>query len=301
MSTDIQISPKAWGLLFLLALIWGGIFFATRVALDEVSVTTAVAYRVFGGALVLWGAALIGGHKIPTGFRIWGAFLGMGLLNNLIPFYLMAWAQLTIESGLTSIFNAATALFGVLITPIFLKDEPVSLRKLMGVAIGAFGVATAIGLSNLQNINPRSVAQGAVLLGTISYVFAGIWGKLHLQNLPPIVAAAGMLSASSVVSLPIAYMNGGLPVDLLWSTWAAIAYYAIIGTGLAYLLYYQVLKLAGSANLMLVTLLISPIAIVLGVVGLGEQLTLNTYIGFGVLALGLLVIDGRLFKRASRK
>lgn len=252
--------------------------------------------------LVLWAYILYKGLPLPTGRRIWGAFLVMGLLNNMIPFSLMAWGQLHIETGLTSILNAATAIFGVIVAAIFFADERLTLRKGIGVILGFFGVATAIGLESFRSFDIRSMGQLAVIAGTISYALAGVWARKTLSGLSPQVAAAGMLTGASLISIPTAwFVEGPITLNLAGATWAAIAYYALVATALAYLLYYRVLAVAGSGNLMLVTLLVAPVAIVLGAVALGEELPARAYLGFGILALGLLILDGRLFKSGQHR
>ena len=229
------------------------------------------------------------------------AFAGMGLLNNVIPFSLMAWGQLYIPSGLTSIFNASTAIFGVLVAALLLKDERLSRRKAAGVAVGFAGVVTAIGIENLHDFDITSLAQLAVLAGTVSYAFAGVWARKRLTGLAPQVAAAGMLTASTLIMLPLAWIvDGPIRLDLQPRTMLAIAYYALGATAPAYLLYYRVLTLAGSGNLMPVTLMIAPIAILLGALVLGETLAPAAYKGFALLALGLVIIDGRLIDRLRR-
>lgn len=295
------ISTQSWGLLALLALIWGASFLSIRIALDEVPPLTAVAHRVGWATLVLWVYVLVRKLPLPRGPHIWIGFLGMGLLNNVIPFSLMAWGQLYIPSGLTSIFNATTAVFGVLVAAIFLSDERLSPRKAVGIAVGFAGVATAIGLQNLRDFDITSLAQLAVLAGTLSYALAGVWARKRLSGLEPQVAAAGMLTASALMMIPLAWIvDGPIRLDLQPRTIAAIAYYAICATALAYLLYYKVLSLAGSGNLMLVTLLVAPVAILLGALVLGETLSPNAYKGFALLALGLVIIDGRLIDRLHR-
>ena len=154
--------------------------------------------------------------------------------------------------------------------------------------------ATAIGLEHLLAFDLRSLAQLAIIAGTISYAFAGIWARKRLTGLAPEVAAAGMLTGSTLIMLPAAWIiEGPITLALQTQTWLAIGYYVVIATALAYLLYYRILALAGSGNLMLVTLLVPPIAIVLGAVVLGETLHPRAYLGFGVLALGLVILDGR--------
>jgi drug/metabolite transporter (DMT)-like permease len=225
----------------------------------------------------------------------------MGLLNNVIPFTLMAWGQLYIPSGLTSIFNATTAIFGVLIAALLLSDENLSRRKAIGVAIGFSGVVVAIGLESLRNFDITSLAQLAVLAGTVSYAFAGVWARKQLVGLAPQVAAAGMLTSSTLILLPLAwFFDGPISLDLHPRTIMAIAYYALGATAFAYLLYYRILALSSSGNLMLVTLIITPIAIILGTLVLGETISPNAYKGFALLALGLIVIDGRVIDRMRR-
>lgn len=299
--TERSISAQAWGLMALLALLWGASFLSIRIALDEVPPLTAVAHRVGWATLVLWIYVLLKRLPLPRGRRIWIGFAGMGLLNNVIPFSLMAWGQLHIPSGLTSIFNASTAIFGVLVAALLLGDERLSRRKAIGIAVGFAGVVTAIGADSLRDFDITSLAQLAIIAGTLSYAFAGVWARNRLTGLAPQVAAAGMLTASTLIMVPLAWViDGPIRLDLEPRTLLAIAYYALGATALAYLLCYRVLGLAGSGNLMLVTLLIAPIAIVLGAVVLGETLAPNAYKGFALLALGLLIIDGRLIDRIRR-
>jgi drug/metabolite transporter (DMT)-like permease len=296
--TQQQLSSRAWAELAALALIWGASFLSIRIALDEIPVMTSVAHRVLWAALALWLVVAIRHLPVPRDPRIWIAFLVMGLLNNVIPFSLMAWAQLHIETGLTSILNAATAIWGVIVAALVFADERLTLRKGLGVALGFAGVAVAIGLDSLRALDLRSVAQLAVILGTMSYALAGAWARARLSGLSPVVAAAGMLTGSALVMVPLALAVDGAPtMPRSPATILAVAYYALVSTALAYLLYYRVLRMAGSGNLMLCTLMIPPVAILLGALVRGEALHASAFAGFALLALGLLILDGRLIAR----
>ena len=297
MTDQKTISTRAWGELILLALLWGASFLCVAIALDEIGPLTVVAHRVGWAMVALWVVVLVLRLPLPRDPRTWFAFLVMGLLNNVIPFGLMAWGQLYIESGLTSILNGATAIFGVLISTLVFADERLTWRKTLGVSLGFMGVATAIGLENLRDFDIRSVAQLAVIAGTVSYACASVWARKTLSGQPPQVAAAGMVTGATLVMVPLAWgIEGPITLDLAPRTTSAIAYYALAGTALAYLLYYRVLTMAGSSNLMLVTLIIPPVAIVLGAVVLGEALQPAAYGGFVLLAIGLLVLDGRIWR-----
>lgn len=295
MAPQKSMSPYTWGLLALLSLLWGGTFLSVRIVLDELGPLTLVAHRVGWASLVLWGVVLVRRDAFHVNTRILFGFLGMGLLNNAVPFTLQAWGQLHIESGLTAILNAGTAIWGVLIAATFFVDERLTLARLLGVTFGFLGVATAIGLAQLASFDPRSLAQMAVVASTISYAFAGVWARKMLSGLSPFVQAAGMLTASSIVMIPLAWaVEGPMILSLSAATWAGIAYVTLFATAGAYILYYRVLDLAGSGNLMLCTLLIAPLAIILGALFLGETLEPRALLGFGLLALGLLILNGTL-------
>ncbi len=286
MSIQKSLSPRAWSELILLGVIWGASFVSIRIALDTVPVMTSVLHRVFWAMILLWIVVWVRKLPVPLDLRTWTAFLVMGLLNNVIPFSLMAWGQLHIEVGLTSILNAATAIFGVVVAAVFFKDERLTKGRLLGVALGFAGVSVAIGLGNFRSFDLQSIAQIAVLAGTVSYAFAASWAGAKLSNLAPEVAAAGMLTTSTILLLPVTLAIDGMPVLILpLETWLAISYYSLVATAGAYLLYYRVLSMAGSGNVLLVTLII-----LLGAALRGETLQPHAYLGFGVLAFGLLVI-----------
>lgn len=250
--------------------------------------------------LVLWPVVFRLGMPIPRDMRVWGAFMVMGLLNNVIPFGLMTWGQLYIESGLTAILNATTALFGVLLAALIFADERLTPNRAFGVGLGFAGAVVTIGPGALSGFDLRSGAQIAVMAGAFSYACAGVWARARLSDLPPLVAAAGMLTGSTLFLFPAAlWLDGPISFALRAETWAAIAYYSLFSTALAYLLYYRVLAMAGSGNLLLVTLVIPPVAIALGAWLRAEALPPGAYAGFALLAAGLLVLNGRLTWRGA--
>ncbi|MEM9370862.1 MAG: DMT family transporter [Pseudomonadota bacterium] len=292
------MSGRAWVELILLSVLWGGSFFSIAIAQREIGPITVVLHRVLWAALLLWALAFWRGLTIPRAVGPWLVFLIMGLLNNVLPFTLMSWGQTKIETGLVSVFNATAAIFGVMVAAAFLRDEPLTLSRFGGVILGVTGVAVISGIEALFSFDPRSLGQLAVLGGAVSYAFASVWGKLWLRGYDPVVAAAGMLTGSCLIMLPLSIATEGVPsLDLSAETWGAIGYFAFLATAGAYLLYYRILAIAGAGNLMLCTLLIPSVAITLGAVYLGEMLDPKAYAGFGLIALGLIVIDGRLLRR----
>ncbi|SDW48487.1 Permease of the drug/metabolite transporter (DMT) superfamily [Ruegeria halocynthiae] len=292
MTSQKTLTPRTWYELILLGVIWGMSFLAIRIALDTIPVITSVFHRVFWAALVLWIVIAFQRLPIPRSPRIWAIFLIMGLLNNVLPFSLMAWGQLYVETGLTSILNAATAIFGVLLAALFFRDERLTKTRILGVGLGFLGVSITIGLRQFGNLNPDNLGQIAILAGTLSYAFAAIWARIYMGDLSPKVAAAGMLTGSAILMTPIMLVTDGIPtLALPLETWLAIAYYALLATAGAYLLYYRVLQQAGSGNVLLVTLIIPPIAILMGAIVRNEALPARAFVGFAVLAVGLLILS----------
>ena len=285
-------------LLLGLASVWGGSFFFAEIALREVPPLTIALHRVFWAVPVLFLVVCWQGIKTPRSIQAWLCYLVMGALNNAIPFSLIFWGQVTIDSGLASILNGTTAVFGAVVAGIFLVDEPLTRRKIIGALFGVFGVAVIMGLEALTHFDLRNLAQLAILGAALSYAFAGVWGKRFLSGYPPIMNALGMLLGGTVLMIPMAIFTEGMPVlTLSVEVWASLLAVAILSTAVAYLLYFKILVRAGSANLMLATLLIPPVAVGLSVTFLGEKLGYEAWVGFGLIAVGLAVTDGRLLDR----
>lgn len=294
-SEQRAISPRAWAYMGLLALIWGGSFLSNKVALTELGVLTTVAFRVGGAALALWLYILVRGLAVPKGVGWLRTCLIMGALNNVVPFCLILWAQTHIQSGLAGILNAATTIFGVGLAAMFFPDERLTPRKAVGVALGVAGVVATVGTSALTHFDITSLGQLAVLGAALSYGISGIYGRKALTGIRPEVGAAGMITTSACILIPAALIFEGVPgLHYAAATWGALAYLALLSSALAYILFYSILQTAGAGNLSLVTLLIAPVAVVLGAVVYHEALPATAYLGLALLALGMMVIDGKI-------
>ncbi|WP_421580030.1 DMT family transporter [Shinella sp. M31] len=293
-----------WGLLIALSALWGGSFLFNGILVRELPPLTIVAGRVTLAAVVLWAIVRLSGHAVPRSREVWLAFLGMGVLNNVIPFSLIVWGQTHIASGLASILNATTPLFAVIVAHGMTEDEKMTGGRLVGVLVGFAGVALMIGPSVLSDLGTNVLAQLAVLGAAVSYAFAGIWGRrFRRMGLPPLLPAAGQVTASALIMLPVA-----LVVDRPWTlavpsqeAWLALFGLAVLATALAYVIFFRILATAGATNLMLVTFLIPVSAILLGALVLGEVLAPKHFAGMALIAVGLAAIDGRVLKMFADK
>ncbi len=293
---NLKMGRDAWIMLIVLSLVWGGSFFFAEVALRQIAPLTLVLARVGLAAVCLIAFTYLTGLRMPGDAKVWRAYFTMGLLNNCIPFSLIFWGQLTIASGLAAIFNATTPLFTVVLAHFLTRDEKLTPARFAGVICGVVGVAIMIGPDLLGTLGTDVIAQLAVLLGAISYGFAGIFGRRFARQ-SPVVTAAGQLSASSIILLPVVlFMEFSSPhsIALDVTTIAAVVALALLSTAMAYVLYFRILKVAGATNLLLVTFLIPISAVALGVMVLDEQIEPPHIVGMAFIALGLIAIDGRL-------
>ncbi|SPF75586.1 putative amino-acid metabolite efflux pump [Aliiroseovarius pelagivivens] len=298
---SLQMDRTAWIMLIALAAVWGGSFFFAEVALGEVPPLTITLHRVFWTIPILAVIVAMKRIPVPRNPRIWLGYLGMGALNNAIPFSLIFWGQTQIESGLASILNGTTAMFGAVVAGVLLADEPLTARKIGGAVLGLIGVGVIMGPEAVSGFNPANLAQLAIMGAALSYAFASVWGRVMLAGQPPLMNALGMVTASALIMAPVVWIVDGPPaLSLTATTWGALLSLAALSTGLAYVLYFAILVRAGAANLMLVTLLIPPFAITLGALFLGERMAPEAWIGFAIIAVGFAVNDGRVFGRLRR-
>lgn len=298
------MSWREWAMLLALSVLWGGSFFFTGIAVKELPPFTIVVLRVGLAALILLAVLRFSGIRMPTDPRAWAAFIAMGLMNNVVPFCLIVWGQTHIASGLASILNATTPLFGVLAANYLTSDEKMTGNRLAGVLVGFVGVVFLIGPAVLEQSGANIAAQMACLAAAFSYALAGIYGRRFKRlGIAPMATATGQVTASAILLLPLA-----LIVDRPWTlpmpgldTWAAIAGIAILSTALAYVLYFRILSTAGATNLLLVTFLIPVSAILLGSLVLGERLDPRHFAGMALIGAGLAAIDGRLLRTLRSK
>ncbi len=204
---------REWLMLLALSVLWGGSFFFNGVAVRELPSFTLVWLRVAVAAIALLALGRLLGERIPLERRTWITFLGMGALNNVLPFVLIVWGQHRITSGLAAILNATTPLFTILVAHWLTADEKLTQLKLAGVLAGFAGAAVMIGPDVLRGAGDNVPAQLACLAGALSYAFAGVFGRrFRRMGITPIETAAGQVCASALLLFPIM-----LAVDRPWT------------------------------------------------------------------------------------
>ena len=294
------MSRQDWAILLLLTALWGGSFFFIEIAVESVQPLTLVLIRVTIAAAALWLFMAARRQKVPAPPGALLAFLVLALLNNVIPFVLFAWAQRSITGGLGSILNATTPIWGVIVAHLMTSDEKMTPEKVAGVLLGFGGVSVMIGADFLKEIGTGVLAQLACLGATLCYALAGVSGRrFRPMGISPVAVSTGQLTAAALVMVPLVLL-----FEAPWTTsppapeaWMALTALALVGTSLAYILYFQLIASAGATNSLLVTFLIPIPAILLGALFLDEVLEPRHFAGLALIGAGLAAIDGRLVRR----
>ena len=288
------MSARNWGLLLILALLWGSSFFFYKVLVAALPPVTVVLGRagIAAIAMNLW--LLAKGQVMPGAPLLWARFLLLGLLNIVIPFVLIAWGETRIASGLASILNATTPIFMVVVAHWGTHDEKLSRGKIAGIALGLLGVAVLVGRDAFAG-GSELLGDVAVIAASCAYAFGGVYSR-RFADLPPLIAATGQITGATILLVPLSLLVDHpwtLPLPG-WPAWASLLVIALVNTALAYVVYFRMLASVGVTYISLVTFLIPVIALLLGASFLDERITLQALAGMAVIALGLVTINGRM-------
>jgi drug/metabolite transporter (DMT)-like permease len=289
--TDAARKPSArpidYLLLLCLATLWGASYSLIKVGVATIPPITFIAARtVIAGALLL-AIMRFRGIAMPRDFPTWRRFLFQALMNSVLPFTLIAWAEQTIDAGLAAILNSMTPIFTFLLTWLLMRQETARLRKLGGVLTGFAGVTLIIGVGALDGIGRDVVAELAVVAATLCYSGAAIFGR-KFSNLSPLAPAAGSLICGAMILVPVS-----LIVDRPWTldpsaaSLGALIGLAVCSTALAFVIFFRLVRTLGSVGTTAQAYLRAPIGVAIGVVTLGERLAWSSGVGLLLVLIGV--------------
>ncbi|HEY3288532.1 MAG TPA: EamA family transporter, partial [Anaerolineae bacterium] len=286
--------------IIILALIWGASFLFIKIGLNGgMSPVLVATMRLALGSTLLWGVVLVRRMVAPASFKkpipqdrgTWAKLLIIGLLNNTIPFALIAWGEQRISSGLASVFNSTMPLFTVVFAHLLTHDDRITPIKAIGVGIGFLGVGVVIAPS-AGDLTGELLGCLAVIVASASYAIATVYVKKNLTGATdPIATGAGQLIMGFVWLVPLALLTGAtsnlatIPTDAL----LAVTVLGLLGTGVAYIIYYLVIQRAKASQMALVTYLLPITALVYGAWLLDEPISIFSVIGFAMIVTGIIL------------
>lgn len=286
-------------LLLLLSTLWGASYSFIRVGVETIPPVTLIAARtlIAGGLLAL--VVMARGLSWPRGRAFWRNCAVQALLNCVVPFTLIAWAERSLEAGLATILNATSPVFAFLLTAFVTRHEAVSGRKLLGVAGGLAGTLLIVGVDALAGMGRDVWAQLAVVAASACYGGAAVWGR-RFAGVAPLLPAAGALLVGAAVLVPVSLL-----IDQPWTlvpspaSLAALMALSVASTALAFVLYFQLVQRLGAVGTTAQAYLRVPIGVAIGVLALGEHLSGTALAGLGLILAGVVAMTMPTGRRQS--
>jgi len=290
---------KEWSAFILLALVWGSSFLWIKIAVEEIGPFTLVAFRLLYGLIGLLAVVAIQKRSFPRDRRTLLAYVFMGVFNTAVPFVLISWGETKIDSGLAAILNGTVPLFTIVIAHFWLQDEKITLPRIIGLIVGFVGVVMLVS----RNLGPAGLqfdiwGELAVIAASICYAVAITFSRKYLRNQQPVVQSTMvMLIADALLwlSIPIAEPSFQLPALPL--TWIALLWLGLLGSCIAYLLFFFLINSWGPTRASVVTYTFPVTGLVLGVLFLNEIVDWRLLVGTALVVGGILVLNLKLRER----
>jgi len=284
-------------MLLTLATLWGSSYTFIKVGVETILPVTLIAVRTLIAASILVAVIKLRGLSLPRDFATWRRFLFQACLNSVVPFTLIAWAEQSVDAGLATILNSTTPIFTFLLTVIVVRHEAVTARKVFGVVAGLAGVCLIIGTEALSGIGDQLSAQFAILLASMAYAGAAIFGR-NFKGLDPMMPAAGSMICGAIILIPIS-----LIVDRPWTlapsteSIGALLGLSVFSTALAFVIFFRLMQTLGSVGTTAQAYLRVPIGVGIGVIFLGETVTQTAGIGLICVIIGVAAMTLPSWKR----
>lgn len=282
--------------MLLLASLWGPSFLFIKVAVAEVPPVTLAALRIVLAAVTLYIFLLIRGSRFKKSAAFWKHVAITGFFAQSLPFILISWGEIYIDSALASILNGLTPLFTVILANFMIADEKMNLQKITGTVLGFVGLIVLLSPNFTSDIKVSSWGILAITLAAASYGMGMVYTRIYLKGTPPMHAPASQLLIASIYMIPFAlWMDGPLNISALsFNALGSVLILAIFGTAIAYVVYFRIIENTTASFLSMVTYLLPIFGVVLGVTFLDESISVETIIGAICILVGLMIANNVL-------
>ncbi len=297
---EVGAAQVVW--LLALGLIWGSSYLFIKLLVDAASPSVMIAVRLALGLLTLGGVLLARRERLPPWGRPWGLLLVMSVAGNVVPFTLITWAEQHVTSALAAVLSATTPLFTLLVSALVFRHDRLSGARLAGLGVGFAGVVLLTGRSVLDVGSSDAAGTLALLASSACYGFSFAFARQYIRG-NPVSNVTAQLAMSLAIMAPFALFGGWVePAELGAANVAGWVVLGALGTGVAYLFYYALIRAIGATPASLVTYIIPPVGLLLGWLVLGEDLGINGIAGMALIVAGVAVAYGwhrRLLPRAA--
>ncbi len=288
------MKSKDWLAFILLGVIWGSSFLWIKVAVQEIGPFLLVALRLLFGVLTLLVVTRFTHPEWPRRRQVWLNLTILGIINNAIPYVLISWGEQYIDSAVAAVLNSTTPLFTMVIAHWFLTDDRMTSRRIFSLLMGFAGVIILLSKGFTSGFKGSIAGQLAVLLAACSYAIAAVFARRTTKGLDQTIQAMVPLIGADVLIWTLA-LTVDAPVVLpsVPLTWVAIVWLGVMGTGLAFLLYFYLLHSVGPTRTALVTYVFPLVGVLLGVIFLNEILDWQLAVGAALIIASVVLVNRR--------
>jgi drug/metabolite transporter (DMT)-like permease len=295
---SVRATPFEWALFLALGFMWGSSYLFIKLAVDDFGTFTLITLRLAIGAAFLWIVVRASRTPLPRERRVYRFLLVMAVVNIVLPFSLITWAEQSVDSALAAIINATVPLFVIVIAPAFLPDEPIRVNGILGLAVGFIGVVLIVS-PGLVAADGDPLGELALLGSSLAYALGNVYARRNVVGLPPMIPAVFQVTFGLIIVAILAIV-----LERPWATatpdaeaWFSVIWLGILGSGMAYLAYFRLLGRWGATRTSLVAYLLPVIGIVLGFLVLQEPIGPSLLAGTVLVIAGVAIVNGRWGRR----
>jgi drug/metabolite transporter (DMT)-like permease len=292
-----RASRLDWLLFLALGFMWGSSYLFIKFGVESLTPLTLIAGRLGIGFAFIATVVAIAREPLPREPRMYGHLLVMALVNIVIPFWLITWAEQSVESSLASILNSTVPLFVIVIAALVLHDEPITVNRLVGLVIGFTGVVILTG-RGLGTSEANLTGELALVGSAIAYAIGNVYARRNVHGLRPMIPALFQVGLAFAIVLVLA-----LALEHPWTlhpttgSVLSVVWLGLVGSGMAYLVYFRLLRGWGATRTSLVAYLLPIVGIVLGVAFAGESVDARILLGTGLVIGGVALVNSRFGAR----
>lgn len=287
--TSRQSALLPWFLFFALSVMWGSSYLFIKLGVETLEPFQLITARLVLGAAILWLIVIVWAREtLPRDPRTYGHLIVMAIINIIIPFALITWAEQSVDSALAAIINGAVPLVVVLPAAMLLPDEPITLNRLVGLPIGFIGVVLLV-IKDLNVGGSNALGAIALLGSTVAYAIGNVYARRNIRHLRPMVPALFQVTFAVVLSVALMLVLEGPPSVAAFTPTAilSVVWLGVFGSSLAYLAYFRLLHEWGATRTALLAYLLPIVGIILGVAVRNEQIDIRAILGTALILTGI--------------
>jgi len=276
-----------------LSFVWGTSYLWIKVGLETLPPLTIIASRLVLGAVFVGLVVAVAREPLPREARQYAHLLVMSVINIVVPFLLITYGEQSVDSALAAILNSTVPLFVIVIAPLFLPDEGITPARIAGLALGFAGVIVLVAPGLSSGLGTSVPAEVMMVASSLSYACGNVWARRNVRGLAPMIPALFQVGFAAAITVPLA-----LVIDHPWSgvrpapvAFLAVAWLGFLGSGLAYLCYFTILRYWGSMRTSMTSYLLPVVGIAAGALVLGEAVTANRVGGTVLIAAGIAIVS----------